>query len=116
MKPLTFMNASGDSVAPAIGFYKLTPKNVLAVYDDADIPFTTIRFRQDGSAGGHNSVKSLITALGTQDFPRLKIGVGTEEELKIPREDFVLQKFTKDEQSQLPEILDRVTKEIIKVI
>lgn len=116
MKPLTFMNLSGESIAPARGFYKVEPIDVLAVYDDADIPFGTLRFREAGSAGGHNGVKSLITSLGTDAFPRIKIGIGTEEETQIPREDFVLQKFTKEEQEQLATFLTRAVQEINTII
>lgn len=116
MKPLTFMNLSGEAVAPARGFYKLEPIDVLAVYDDADIPFGTLRFREAGSAGGHNGVKSLIASLATDAFPRIKIGVGAEEETQIPREDFVLKKFTKEEQEKLPAILEEVVKKIVENI
>lgn len=76
LKPLTFMNLSGRSVAPAAHFYKIDPSQILVVYDDMDIEVGRLRLRMKGSAGGHNGVKSLIQELGTQDFPRLRIGVG----------------------------------------
>ena len=76
MKPQTFMNESGQSVGSALRFYKWEPEQVLVVYDDVSLPFGTLRFRMAGSAGGHNGMKSIISHLGTDRFPRLKIGIG----------------------------------------
>ncbi|MBT8036568.1 MAG: aminoacyl-tRNA hydrolase [Verrucomicrobiae bacterium] len=77
MKPQTFMNESGQSVGAALRFYKWTNKNVLVVYDDVDLPYGSLRFRMSGSAGGHNGMKSIIHHLGGDQFPRLKIGIGS---------------------------------------
>jgi len=76
MKPQTFMNESGQSVGAAVRFYKLLPEQVLVVYDDVALPFGSLRFRMAGSAGGHNGMKSIISHLGSDRFPRLKIGIG----------------------------------------
>lgn len=76
LKPLTFMNLSGRSVAPAAHFYKIPPAEILVVYDDLDLPPDKLRLREKGSAGGHNGMKSLIQELGTQEFPRLRLGIG----------------------------------------
>jgi len=76
LKPLTFMNLSGRSVAPAAAFYKVAPADILVIYDDLDLPPGKLRLREKGSAGGHNGMKSIIQELGTQDFPRLKVGIG----------------------------------------
>lgn len=76
MKPQTFMNESGQSVGAALRFYKWQPEQVLVVYDDVSIPFGSYRFRMKGSAGGHNGIKSIISHLGGDQFPRLKIGIG----------------------------------------
>lgn len=76
LKPLTFMNLSGRSVAPAAHFYKIDPTDILVVYDEMEIDVGRLRMRLKGSAGGHNGMKSVIQELGTQDFPRLRIGVG----------------------------------------
>lgn len=76
LKPLTFMNLSGRSVAPASSFYKVSPADMLVIYDDLDLPPGKLRLREKGSAGGHNGMKSIIQELGTQDFPRLKVGIG----------------------------------------
>ena len=76
LKPQTFMNLSGQSVRAAIDWFKLPPESVLVVYDDLDLPLGKIRLRLSGSAGGHNGMKSIISHLGTQDFPRVRIGIG----------------------------------------
>lgn len=75
-KPLTFMNLSGRAVAAIAGFYKIPPADVLVVVDDAALPVGRLRARRDGSAGGQNGLKSVIEQLGTQEFPRLRVGVG----------------------------------------
>ncbi len=76
LKPQTFMNLSGQSVRATIDWFKLPPVSVLVVYDDLDLPLGKIRLRLSGSAGGHNGMKSIISHLGTQDFPRVRIGIG----------------------------------------
>jgi peptidyl-tRNA hydrolase, PTH1 family len=76
LKPQTFMNLSGQSVRAAIDWFKLPPESVLVVYDDLDLPLGKIRLRLSGSAGGHNGMKSIIAHLGTQNFPRVRIGIG----------------------------------------
>ncbi|MEL6137773.1 MAG: aminoacyl-tRNA hydrolase [Cyanobacteria bacterium J06628_6] len=77
LKPTTYMNRSGQSVRSIVDWYKLDPAAVLVVYDDMDLPVGRLRLRTSGSAGGHNGMKSIISHLGTQDFPRLRIGIGT---------------------------------------
>ena len=76
LKPQTFMNLSGQSVRSTIDWFKLAPESVLVVYDDLDLPLGKIRLRLSGSAGGHNGMKSMISHLGTQNFPRVRIGIG----------------------------------------
>ena len=76
LKPQTFMNLSGQSVRAAVDWFKLPPESVLIVYDDLDLPLGKIRLRLSGSAGGHNGMKSIISHLGTQNFPRVRIGIG----------------------------------------
>lgn len=76
MKPQTFMNLSGNAVAPAAAFYKLPPERIIVVCDDVALPLGALRIRTKGSSGGHNGLKSIISALGTEEFPRVKIGVG----------------------------------------
>ena len=76
LKPQTFMNSSGEAVRPAADFYKIPPENVIVISDDISLPVGKIRVRPKGSAGGHNGLKSIIEHLGTEEFPRIKIGVG----------------------------------------
>ncbi|WP_208339013.1 aminoacyl-tRNA hydrolase [Aetokthonos hydrillicola] len=76
LKPLTYMNLSGQAIQAVTSWYKLPPESVLVIYDDMDLPLGKTRLRMSGSAGGHNGMKSAITHLGSQDFPRLRIGIG----------------------------------------
>lgn len=76
MKPQTYMNLSGEAVREAAQFYKISADHVLVIYDDVSLPVGKIRVRPTGSAGGHNGIKNIIAHLGTQDFPRIKIGTG----------------------------------------
>lgn len=102
-KPQTFMNLSGKSVAAIVNFYKLTPAtDLIVIHDDKDLPFGSIKAAKDSSAAGHNGVKDIIDALGTQDFSRIRIGIETREsDSPIPTDVFVLQPFSDDELSQL---------------
>ena len=75
LKPLTYMNLSGESVAPLLNYYNIPLENLLVVYDDLDLPAGKIRLRQKGSAGGHNGIKSLISHLGTNEFNRIRVGI-----------------------------------------
>ncbi|MEO0458509.1 MAG: aminoacyl-tRNA hydrolase [Cyanobacteria bacterium P01_A01_bin.114] len=77
LKPMTYMNNSGRAVRAVVDWYKLSPTSVLVIYDDMDLPVGKLRLRQSGSAGGHNGMKSIISHLGTQDFPRLRVGIGS---------------------------------------
>lgn len=79
MKPQTYMNLSGEAVGEAARFYRVEPSRVLVIFDDISLPVGKIRVRPSGSAGGHNGIKSVIAHLGTQDFPRVKIGTGAPE-------------------------------------
>jgi PTH1 family peptidyl-tRNA hydrolase len=76
LKPLTYMNNSGQSIRAVVDWYKLSPQSVLVIYDEMDLPLGKLRLRLSGSAGGHNGMKSIIAHLGTQTFPRLRIGIG----------------------------------------
>jgi PTH1 family peptidyl-tRNA hydrolase len=99
-KPLTFMNLSGDAVAALSRYYDVAPEHLLVVYDEAALPFGRLRARARGSAAGHNGVKSIIERLGTQEFPRLRLGVGRGDGRR-DLADHVLAKFEPDEQPEL---------------
>lgn len=107
-KPTTLMNKSGEAVQAVAHFYKVAPVNIVAVYDELDLDFGQIRIRIGGSAAGHNGVKSLIEHLG-EDFGRVRIGIGPKKPAKMDGADFVLAKFNKTEQAQLPNLLKETT-------
>lgn len=108
LKPHTFMNQSGQSVRAVLDWYKLAPSQVLVLYDDMDLPIGKLRLRLNGSAGGHNGMKSLIAHLGTSEFPRLRIGIGRSPDSGIPKETIshVLGRFAPQEQRLLSEVLE----------
>lgn len=103
IKPTTFMNLSGEAVRAVMDYYKINVEDILIVYDDIALDLGRIRFRANGSDGGHNGIKSIIKHLGTNKFDRLKIGIGPQP--PIPSENYVLQNFPKDKLEMLKEIL-----------
>lgn len=103
IKPLTYMNLSGEAVSAVMNFYKIDKKGVFVIYDDIALDLGRVRFRNSGSDGGHNGIKSIINHLGTKDFDRLKIGIGPQP--NIPSEAYVLQNFSKDELEKLKDVL-----------
>ncbi len=104
-KPLTFMNLSGNAVGPLARFYKLSPEEVLVISDDLDLPLGRIRVKSKGSSGGHNGLKSVAQVLGTDNFPRIKIGVSRPPG-NMPVIDWVLKRFDRGEWEQLGPILE----------
>lgn len=104
IKPTTFMNLSGDSVQLVMNYYKIAPEDVLVIYDDLSLELGKIRFRSNGSDGGHNGIKSVIKCVGTQSIPRLKIGIGPQP--PIPAEQFVLQNFYKSQLEELKPVIN----------
>jgi PTH1 family peptidyl-tRNA hydrolase len=105
LKPQTYMNLSGQAAQSMAAFYKIPPASVLAAYDDLALPFGKLRLRKDGSAGSHNGMASVISALGPATA-RLRLGIGPRPE-HIPGKNFVLSGFSKEEGERLPEFLDR---------
>lgn len=103
--PKTYMNLSGRAVVELMNFYKLDIKDIIVICDDTTLELGTLRFRKDGSHGGHNGLKSIINLTGSSDFDRLKIGVGPIPN-NIPIENFVLGNFTKDEEEKLNKTLE----------
>lgn len=106
LKPQTFMNASGLSVMDAARFYKLPPERVLVLSDDISLEVGRLRVRASGSAGGHNGIKSIIGALNSEAFPRVKIGVGAKPCPEYELADWVLSNFTASEEKRLVPALD----------
>ena len=102
VKPLTFMNLSGECIRPLMDYYKLEPSELLVIYDDISLEIGQIRIRAKGSAGGHNGMKSIIGHLGTQEFPRIKVGVGGKPE-QMDLADYVLGHFSREEQAAIKE-------------
>jgi len=96
IKPQTYMNLSGEAVGPIARFYKIPPERILVAFDDLDLPPAKLRLRPKGGAGGHKGMRSLIQHLGTEEFPRLRLGIGRPPG-QMPVEAYVLQKFRADE-------------------
>lgn len=107
VKPQTFMNSSGESVGPLMRYFKFDPEQVFVVYDDISFPVGTMRLRAGGSAGGHNGMKSLIAHLGTEKFPRLRVGISAPGCKQMVSH--VLGKFAPDERPLLDEALLKAT-------
>lgn len=110
LRPMTYMNSSGDSVVRAATRLEVLPQQILVVTDDIDLPFGSLRLRSSGGPGGHKGLSSVIDRLGTQEFPRLRVGIGF---LTGPSEDFVLEDFTEDEEIELAKILDDAAQAVL---
>ncbi|UII56011.1 aminoacyl-tRNA hydrolase [Cytobacillus spongiae] len=108
LKPLTYMNLSGESIRAIMDFYQIDLEDLLVIYDDLDLPVGKIRLRQKGSAGGHNGIKSTIAHVGSQEFKRIRVGVDRPQNgMKVP--DYVLGRFTKEEQEAMNEVIIKCT-------
>lgn len=107
MKPTTYMNLSGEAVRDACMFYKLPPERVLVVSDDVSLPVGKIRLRRNGTAGGHNGLRSIIGQLHSDQFPRLKIGVGAKPHPDYDMADWVLGHFSKEDRKAVDAAIDR---------
>ncbi len=101
VKPQTFMNLSGESIREFKSWYKTDDSKIIIIYDDVSLPVGKMRIRPKGSAGGHNGMKSIIYQLGSENFPRIKIGVGSPDNPDYDLADYVLGKFTKAEVKEL---------------
>ncbi|MBR1392776.1 MAG: aminoacyl-tRNA hydrolase [Ruminococcus sp.] len=108
MKPETFMNLSGEAVSQAMNFYKIPIENVLVIFDDISLEPGTMRIRRKGSAGGHNGLKSIIECCGSEDFPRIKIGVGKKPRPDYDLADWVLGKFSEEDKKKLAEVFENI--------
>lgn len=106
MKPQTMMNNSGEAIGEAAKFYKIPPENVIIVYDDISLDVGQTRIRRKGSAGGHNGIKSIIAHLGSENFPRIKVGVGKKPTPEYDLVNWVLGRFPKEQEKDLKAALE----------
>ena len=116
MKPQTFMNLSGESVAEAAGFYKIPMERVIIIYDDVSLPTGKIRIRAKGSAGGHNGIKNIIERTGTDVFPRIKVGVGAPPHAEYDLVDWVLGTFSEEDRKKLEPAINNSCKAVSEII
>lgn len=114
LKPLTYMNNSGESVIQIMNFFKIDVEDLIVIYDDMDMPTGKLRLRQSGSAGGHNGMKSIIQHVGTQNFKRIRVGI--DKHALIPVVDYVLGRFSKEQQPLINEGIENATKAIQMII
>ena len=116
LKPQTYMNLSGNSVKQLASFYHIPPQHIIVMYDDISLEPGRLRIRADGSAGGHNGIKSIIACLGGQDFPRVKIGVGAKPHPDYDLADWVLSNFSAAEEKDLASALERSAEAALSII
>ena len=106
LKPLTYMNLSGRSVLQLSAYFQIPPQRIIVIFDDISLDVGRLRVRSNGSAGGHNGIKSIISELGSQEFPRVKVGVGAKPHPEQDLADWVLSAFTSQEEKALKTALE----------
>ena len=116
MKPLTYMNASGIAIEAAAHFYKIPPERVLVLFDDISLPVGKLRIRKNGSAGGHNGLKSIIARLGGENFPRIRIGIGAKPHPDYDLAAWVLSTFSASEEKALAVSLKNAADAALSII
>ena len=116
LKPQTYMNLSGEAVGAAADFYKIPPEHVLVIFDDISLPVGTLRIRPKGSAGGQNGVKDIIAELGSEQFPRIKVGIGAKPHPDYDLADWVLSNITEDELPAMNDAVDRAVLAVSELI
>lgn len=112
MKPQTFMNLSGEAVRQAAAFYKIAPEHIIVVSDEISLPIGKLRIRTKGSAGGHNGLKNIIAQLGTEAFPRIRIGVGAPPHPDYDMADWVLSKFVGEDLKTITAAIEKAGKAV----
>ncbi len=112
MKPLTYMNKSGEAISDAMDFYNIPPENIIVIFDDISLDVGKMRLRRKGSSGGHNGIKSIIHNCGSQDFPRIKIGVGGKPHPDYDLADWVLSSYSDNELKLLGEVFDHTARAV----
>ena len=116
MKPVTYMNLSGEAVGQAARFYKIPPERVLVISDDVSLPAGKLRIRRSGSAGGHNGLKNIIAHLGTDAFPRIKVGVGGKPHPDYDMADWVLGKLSGEDKKAVDAAVERAADAVERYI
>ena len=116
LKPQTYMNLSGRSVLQLSAYFHIPPQNIIVMYDDISLEPGRLRIRANGSAGGHNGIKSIIQEVGSQEFPRVKIGVGAKPNPNYDLADWVLSTFSANEEKALAVALDNAAKAALAII
>ena len=115
LKPQTYMNSSGESIRAAADYYKGAPEDILVIYDDISLAPGQLRIRAKGSAGGHNGIKSIIANLGTQEFPRVKVGIG-EKPLRMDLADYVLGHFSEAEKRIMADAVKEAADAVCEIV
>ena len=114
VKPVTYMNRSGIAIQEIINFYKIPVENLIVIYDDIDISVGSLRIRPNGSPGTHNGMKSIISHLGSSNFPRIRIGIGRNPDMDLA--DYVLQRFNSSDVEKLGPIIEKAADAAIEII
>lgn len=114
VKPQTYMNLSGETVMSICNYYQIPMDNLIVIYDDVDTDFAKLRIRRKGSAGTHNGMRSIISLIQKDDFPRVRIGIGRSSHMQLA--DFVLQRFSKDEMIEIKETIDRAAQAVVSIM
>lgn len=112
LKPQTFMNRSGEEVGKTMHYYKIPLENLIVVHDDVDLPFGNIIVKKGQGAAGHNGVKSIMETLGSEDFWRVRVGIGRPTNANIPLEDWVLGQWTQEEREKLDALVEEVVQRL----
>lgn len=115
LKPMTYMNLSGESIVAAANYYKILPEDIVIIYDDINLDVGRLRIREKGSAGGHNGMKHIIAGLGTDAFPRVRVGVGMKPS-RMDLADYVLSRFSKEEQELMEEGYTKACKAVALIV
>ena len=116
LKPMTYMNLSGRSVLQLSAYFQIPPQRIIVIFDDISLEPGRLRVRADGSAGGHNGIKSIIAEIGSQDFPRVKVGVGAKPHPEQDLADWVLSNFSAAEEKALSSALERAADAALCII
>ncbi|NLJ57787.1 MAG: aminoacyl-tRNA hydrolase [Tissierellia bacterium] len=114
VKPVTYMNRSGIAIGEIMKFYKIPIENLIVIYDDIDLSLGTLRVRPCGSSGSHNGMKSIINTVGSEDFPRIRVGIGRNNRMDLA--DYVLQKFSAAEWDEIIPIFEKAGEAAIEII